>query len=62
VFSKYSDTNLKITKYAMNENCCIGIPEQVVEQPVWKDKMTRFKENRAMITCVGSTKSAGKNT
>ena len=45
----------------MNENCYIRIPEQVVEQPVWKDKMTRFKENRAMITCVGSTKSAAKN-
>jgi hypothetical protein len=45
----------------VNENCYIRIPEQVVEQPVWKDKMTGFKENRAMITCVGSTKSAAEN-
>ena len=25
----------------------------VLEQPVWKDKMTQFKENRAMVTCAG---------
>jgi len=46
----------------MNENCYIIIAEQVVKQPVWKDQMTRFKENRAMITRVGSTKSPGKNS
>ena len=45
----------------MNGNCYSRIVEQVVEQPVWKDKMARFKENGAMITCVGSTKSPGKN-
>jgi hypothetical protein len=44
----------------MNENCYIRSPEQVVGQLVWKDKTTRFKEIRAMITCVGSLKSPGK--
>jgi hypothetical protein len=47
----------------MNENCYSRIPEQVVEQPVWKDRMTRFKENRAMITWVGgSLNYPGKNS